>query len=201
MFRVLVASLGMMTAATVLAGCSTGTTSSTAETDSASCSELLELARSHLDAGVTYEELATSTDSELLWAVEELSRNCPGQLARLRSEVRALAGSSRPGEPPGDAAEQSASGSISWDRAIDFVGETKTVCGPLVNDGQSDDDVFLNLGRGYPDPDRFTIVIWDVGGVEEIATGTTVCADGKISLYEGVAQIQADLDAVQVDLP
>ncbi len=81
------------------------------------------------------------------------------------------------------------------------MGERKTACGPLVKDGQSDDDVFLNLVRGYPDPDRFTIVIWDAGGVEEIAAGTAVCAEGRVSMYEGVTQIQADLEGVQVDLP
>ena len=185
--------MGLMAVATFLVACSTGTTSSTVETDRASCSELLDLARSHLDVGVTYGDLDTDAASELLWAADEITRNCPDQLVRLRSEMRELAGSSRPGGP--------GPGSIYWDRAIDFLGETKTVCGPSVNYGQSDDDVFMNLGRGYPDPDRFTIVIWDVGGVEEIAAGTNVCAEGRVSLFEGGAQIQADIKKVWVDLP
>ena len=64
------------------------------------------------------------------------------------------------------------------------------VCGPLAGIGNSSDDVFLNIGRDYPDPDRFTIVIWDIGDVEPVAAGTTVCTTGQITQYEGVAQIQ-----------
>ena|GEM_PF-2229981 len=82
------------------------------------------------------------------------------------------------------------SGSISWDAAIDRVGAVERVCGPLKGIGYSDDDVFLNVGRDYPDPRRFTIVIWDVGRLEPIESGRTVCTEGLITNYEGVAQIQ-----------
>ena len=52
-----------------------------------------------------------------------------------------------------------------------------------------EDDVFLNLGLDYPDPDRFQIVVWDVGVLEPIDLGATLCVKGKISLYHGVPQI------------
>ena len=77
-----------------------------------------------------------------------------------------------------------------WNQAAENAGTTQRVCGPLAGGGNSEDDVFLNLGRDYPDSDRFQIVIWDVGGLEPIDGGVTLCTTGEITLYEGVAQIE-----------
>lgn len=81
---------------------------------------------------------------------------------------------------------------ISWDEALDHVGETQKVCGVFAGSGSHTDDVFINLGVDYPDPDRFTIVLWDVGQIEPISSGSTICTEGVITLYEGGAQIQHD---------
>ncbi|MGO4534387.1 hypothetical protein [Leifsonia sp. 2MCAF36] len=50
--------------------------------------------------------------------------------------------------------------------------------------------MFLNLGGDYPDPDRFQIVVWDIGALEPIESGATVCTSGRITLYKGVGQIE-----------
>jgi hypothetical protein len=81
-------------------------------------------------------------------------------------------------------------GGIAWSEAANHVGTSQRVCGPLSGIGSSEDDVFLNLGRDYPDPARFTIVLWDVGGVQAPQSGATLCASGVISKYEGVAQME-----------
>lgn len=81
-------------------------------------------------------------------------------------------------------------GGIAWNEAANHVGTSQRVCGPLSGIGSSEDDVFLNLGREYPDPARFTIVLWDVGGVQAPPSGATLCASGVISTYEGVAQME-----------
>ncbi|TFD49562.1 hypothetical protein E3T55_10775 [Cryobacterium frigoriphilum] len=81
-------------------------------------------------------------------------------------------------------------GGIAWDDAVNYAGTAQRVCGPLAGGGNSDDDVFLNLGRDYPDSERFQIVIWDVGGLEPIDGRVTLCTSGPITLYEGVAQIE-----------
>ena len=81
-------------------------------------------------------------------------------------------------------------GGIPWNQALDHAWTTQRVCGPLAGGGNSEDDVFLNLGRDYPDPERFQIVVWDVGGLESIDGGVTLCTSGQITLYEGVAQIE-----------
>jgi len=88
---------------------------------------------------------------------------------------------------------------LPWNEAVNHAGSIERVCGPLASQGRDNDDVFLNLGRAYPDPARFQIVLWDVGGVESLPAGTTVCATGPITLYNGVAQIELDdVGAVEV---
>jgi hypothetical protein len=91
---------------------------------------------------------------------------------------------------PVAAAEEQPGGGVRWNQAVDHAGTTQRVCGPLAGGGNSDDDVFLNLGLDYPDPDRFQIVVWDVGSLESIDGGVTLCASGQITLYDGVAQIE-----------
>ncbi|TDW30354.1 hypothetical protein [Cryobacterium psychrophilum] len=92
--------------------------------------------------------------------------------------------------PIAPAAETQPGGGIPWNQAVDYAGTTQRVCGPLAGGGNSGDDVFLNLGRDYPDPERFQIVVWDVGSLESIDGGVTLCTSGQITLYEGVAQIE-----------
>ena len=91
-----------------------------------------------------------------------------------------------------DGGSGSQAGGLPWDQAVNHADSNQRVCGPLAGMGTDEDDVFLNLGRDYPDPGRFQIVLWDVGGVESLPVGTTVCATGPITLYNGVAQIELD---------
>jgi hypothetical protein len=86
--------------------------------------------------------------------------------------------------------EDQPGGGIPWDEAVNYAGTTQRVCGPLAGSGNSNDDVFLNLGRDYPDAERFQIVLWDIGGVEAIPYGSTLCTSGPVTLHEGVAQIE-----------
>lgn len=98
------------------------------------------------------------------------------------------------GSPPATSADV-----ISWDAAAEYVGAEHRVCGPLTTIRRDDDDVFLNLGRDYPDPARFTIIIWSVGEVKRLPAGTELCATGLVSSYNGVAQIElSDIGAVEV---
>lgn len=57
---------------------------------------------------------------------------------------------------------------------------------------------FLNLGRDYPSEERFAVVLWD-RYVDPIANGSVICAEGVISSYEGVAQIELG-DAEQFEV-
>ena len=113
----------------------------------------------------------------------------PEALALLRQDGLCTAGNSGPAgsTPPVDSVP---GGGIAWNEAARYAGTTQRVCGPLAGSGASTNDVFLDLGRDYPDPARFQIVLWDVGGIEPIALGSTLCTTGQITLYNGVAQIE-----------
>lgn len=91
-----------------------------------------------------------------------------------------------------DYADEYGSGSaasIPWQSAKDFVGKGATVCGPVAGVGSSEDDVFLNIGRDYPDPSRFTIVVYDVGSME-VPKEATACVTGTVEQYQDHAQIE-----------
>lgn len=109
--------------------------------------------------------------------------------ALLRAEGLCEAG----GSSASDAESQGSGrpgGGIPWNEAVNFVGSTQRVCGPLRSQRPWEDSVFFNIGLDYPDPGRFAIVLWGVGGVETLEPGVTLCVEGLISSYEGVAQIE-----------
>lgn len=90
---------------------------------------------------------------------------------------------------------------IQWDQAYTFIDQYVNVCGPVVDsyfaastDGQP---TFLNLGKEYPDPERFTVLIWGSNlesfpfNPDEYYFGKTICIRGKIVEYEGIYEIEA----------
>lgn len=92
---------------------------------------------------------------------------------------------------------------ISAEHAIEFVGETKTVQGPVVDTyfchTCSGQPTFLNLCYKYEDSRRFTALIWGedrqefidcVGGLPEvILLNREICVKGLIELYDGIPEI------------
>lgn len=94
---------------------------------------------------------------------------------------------------------------IEWDEAASYIGEYQTVCGPVVDtyyaSGTSGQPTFLNIGEPYPDPGRFTIVIWErnrdefSSAPERFYDGERVCVHGLIEEYEGAAEIVVDKPA------
>ena len=91
-------------------------------------------------------------------------------------------------------------GGISWNEAKYHIGERTTVCGPVVDAtwarGSRGQPTFLNMGKKYPDSDRFTMVIWIQNrpnfpsSPESYYYGKTVCVTGLITEYQGIAQIE-----------
>ncbi len=91
---------------------------------------------------------------------------------------------------------------ISWDEAYQHVGEVTTVEGPVMSpryaESSSGQPTFLNIGRPFPDPDRFTVVIWgdDRGNFqtppEQAYDRKTICVTGLIESFEGSPEIIAD---------
>lgn len=90
---------------------------------------------------------------------------------------------------------------ISWDEAKDHIGERTTVCGSVVDtrwaSSSKGKPTFLNIGKPYPDSDRFTVVIWIDNRAnfpqppEGYYLGKTICVTGLITEYNGIPQIEA----------
>jgi len=93
---------------------------------------------------------------------------------------------------------------IPWHEANNHVGEIKVVEGPVVSamwaSGSEGKPTFLNIGKPYPAPDRFTVVIWIDNRVkftrefspdpETYFLYKTVRVKGFIDTYKGIPQIQ-----------
>lgn len=92
---------------------------------------------------------------------------------------------------------------ISAKEAKDYVGEIKIVQGRVVDakyaSGSSGQPTFLNLCYPYPDPRRFTALIWGedrqefidcLGGPpEQVLLTREVCVEGLIEPYKDISEI------------
>lgn len=104
-----------------------------------------------------------------------------------------------PQDVPTDRSDSPGDG-LSWDRAAAHAGTAQRVCGPLAGSANVDGALFLNLGVDFPSNSRFQIILWNPGQVDPISYGSTVCASGPISIYNGVAQIEfADYWELEVE--
>jgi hypothetical protein len=89
---------------------------------------------------------------------------------------------------------------ISWNDARNFIGQTKTVCGNVVRityaENTTGQPTYLDVGRAYPDPTRLSVVIWGNQRAnfstppETMYRNKTICVNGTIKTYQGVAQIE-----------
>lgn len=150
--------------------------------DATDCAGLLDKARSYVASGRT-------GDGRLDWTLDEMALRCEREYQIFVDEVSAAPALGAQEEIAGSNSAEPA-GATSWEQAVDLVGTSAYVCGPLASARNFENDVFFNVGLDYPSPGRFTIVVWDVGPMGPVAPGTTVCAEGFITEYQGVAQIE-----------
>ena len=90
--------------------------------------------------------------------------------------------------------------SISWSQAAGYIGKTVTICGPVVGTHWAKTSkgkpTFINIGRPYPDPDRFTVIIWDSNRAsfsqppEKYYDTKTICVTGLLTQYNGMPQVE-----------
>lgn len=89
---------------------------------------------------------------------------------------------------------------INWNEADGYIGEFVTVCGPVVSayfaTSTNGQPTFLNIGKEYPDPERFTALIWGRSlenfpfNPDEYYFGKTICIQGFVEEYEGTLEIE-----------
>jgi len=90
-------------------------------------------------------------------------------------------------------------GSIRWQNAENFVGQRRKVRGPVRSTvyarRSTGRPTFLNVGRPFPNPKRFTVVIWGryrkrfPSPPERLYRDEYICARGKLRLFEGVPEV------------
>jgi len=107
-----------------------------------------------------------------------------------------------PGNTSSTTTLPSCPGAIPWDQASAHIGEQATITGPIISTMYATDSrgkpTFLNIGKPYPDPNRFTVVIWGYDrdnfphAPEEKYDNTTICVTGVVETYKGIPQIVAD---------
>jgi hypothetical protein len=95
---------------------------------------------------------------------------------------------------------------ITWDQAKAHAGQTATVTGPVVGSHEFQDSgaAVLNIGKDYPDPDRFTIYLpaeKRKGAPDDLYLGKTVTVTGEIKMFHGAAEIVADAEDIIVVKP
>ena len=98
-----------------------------------------------------------------------------------------------------EVAEEPVEDVISWSEAKYHIGERLTVHGPVIStyyaSTSNGQPTFLNIGKDYPDPGRFTVVIWGKNrsnfpqAPEVYYSGKMIYVTGLIEEYEGVAEI------------
>ena len=94
----------------------------------------------------------------------------------------------------------SSADTISWSDAGNFVNQSKTVCGPVMRTTFSQttngQPTYLDLGRTYPDPARFSFLIWGnqrayfPSEPEVLYRGKTICVTGKIVSYKSTLEME-----------
>lgn len=117
-----------------------------------------------------------------------------------------------PAEQPAPGEKELPSNAISWNEAKYHIGERTIVCGPVVDtkwaSGSKGKPTFLNIGKPYPDPNRFTIVIWIQNRgkfsqpPEDYYLGKNICVTGLVQEYpkgSGSPQIEAK-DPSQIEV-
>jgi len=93
----------------------------------------------------------------------------------------------------------SCANAINWDQASAYMGQQSTIVGPVISatfaSSSRGKPTFLNIGKPYPNPGRFTVVIWgydrDNFPFDPVIQydKKTVCVTGLIENYKGIAEI------------
>ena len=102
--------------------------------------------------------------------------------------------------PPETTVAETTQEALLWNEAINHIGERATVYGPVISTHYASTSkgqpTFLNIGKPYPDPDRFTVVIWGENrsnfpqAPEILYANKTLYITGLIIEYKGVAEIE-----------
>jgi hypothetical protein len=84
---------------------------------------------------------------------------------------------------------------INWDQTKDYIGQTATVTGPVLGIHDFGGAAVLNIGKDFPEPDRFTVYITADKRADfptDLYKGKTISVTGKLKMFHNVAEIEGD---------
>jgi hypothetical protein len=145
--------------------------------------------------------LATTTATATASATRAASTATPAPTQTRAATATATVAATATAMPTATATpEPPCPGAIDWSEAAAHVGQIMTVRGPVIDatfaSASRGQPTFLDIGRGYPDPARFTVVIWIPNRdnfpapPEELYLGQTICVTGQVTLYNGSAEME-----------
>jgi hypothetical protein len=123
--------------------------------------------------------------------------------ALLISFANAIAAADSPTTMP-TAVPTTAPVSINWDQAKDYIGQSVTVTGPVIGIHDFGGAAVLNIGKDYPDPDRFTVYISAdnrAGMPADLDNGKTISVTGTLKTFHDVPEIEADSAHITITNP
>jgi len=135
----------------------------------------------------------------LLLVVLPLVTGCTGTARVMESEPSAAA---LPAEPPSSSARDTVPvlDAVQWFHAANYIGKKVTICGRVAGaywaESSRGKPTFINIGKPYPEPERFTVIIWGRNRdnfshpVEKYYEGKTVCVTGMVIEYNGMPEME-----------
>jgi hypothetical protein len=91
--------------------------------------------------------------------------------------------------------------SITWDQAKNYIGQNVTVTGPVIGTHDFGGAAVLNVGKDYPDPDRFTVYISAdkrTSMPDDLDKGKTISVTGTLKMFHNVPEIEADAAHISI---
>ena len=98
--------------------------------------------------------------------------------------------------------EYALNNAISWTEAKYHIGERLTVSGPVVSakhdKNSKNEPTFINIGKAYPEPGRFTVIIWGYNrqkftvAPEKYYLGKIIYVEGLIAEFNGEPEIEVE---------
>ena len=118
----------------------------------------------------------------------------PARLASLFAVALLSAAAAPTTAPTSQPTTGPSAAAVDWSEAAKHAGETVTVTGPVMGVHVSGANVVLNVGKDFPDDDRFCIMLpFDAakGSPEDQFVGKTATVTGPVKKYRKVFEIVA----------
>ena len=108
--------------------------------------------------------------------------------------------SSQPAAAVSSATQPACAGATDWSEASGLIGKRATIIGPVVGATyaatSSGRPTFLDVGKRYPSPGRFSVLVWGSNrgrfspSPEGMYQGKTICVTGTVTSYRGSPEME-----------